>query len=124
MVVHSFNDKEQKIFNNAGQAWNHIIYWEQMKPGGESNPTGKLHSMIEDAFGGFDSFKDQFIQQSVGVFGSGWCWLAQNNDKLEKDNEYKNRKRTVAFDKKIIVRLTTVTLTSTLKIEKAKGAVI
>jgi len=83
VVVHSFNDKEQKIFNNAGQAWNHIIYWEQMKPGGENNPSGKLHSMIEDAFGGFDSFKDQFIQQSVGVFGSGWCWLVQNNDKLE-----------------------------------------
>ena len=20
---------------------------------------------------------------SVGVFGSGWCWLVQNNDKLE-----------------------------------------
>ena len=24
VVVESFKDKEQKIFNNAGQAWNHI----------------------------------------------------------------------------------------------------
>ena len=36
VVVESFKDKEQKIFNNAGQAWNHILYWDQMKPGGES----------------------------------------------------------------------------------------
>ena len=71
VVVESFKDKEQKIFNNAGQAWNHILYWNQMKPGGESSPSGRLHTMIEDSFGDFDSFKEQFVQQSVGVFGSG-----------------------------------------------------
>ena len=74
VVVESFKNKDQKIFNNAGQAWNHILYWDQMKPGGESAPSGKLHAMIEESFGDFDSFKDQFVQQSIGVFGSGWCW--------------------------------------------------
>ena len=83
VVVESFKDKEQKIFNNAGQAWNHILYWEQMTPGGESAPSGKLHSMIEESFGDFDTFKDQFVQQSVGVFGSGWCWLIQSDSSLE-----------------------------------------
>ena len=39
--------------------------------------------MIEDSFGDFDSFKEQFVQQSVGVFGSGWCWLVQNDSALE-----------------------------------------
>ena len=39
--------------------------------------------MIEESFGDFDSFKDQFVQQSVGVFGSGWCWLVQNDSSLE-----------------------------------------
>ena len=83
VVVHSFKDGEQKIFNNASQAWNHILYWNQMKPGGESTPIGKLHSMIEESFGDFDSFKNKFTQSSVGVFGSGWCWLVQNDNKLE-----------------------------------------
>ena len=83
VVVESFKDKEQKIFNNAGQAWNHILYWDQMKPGGETAPSGRLHTMIEKSFGDFDSFKDQFVQQSVGVFGSGWCWLVQNDSSLE-----------------------------------------
>ena len=83
VVVESFKDKEQKIFNNAGQAWNHILYWDQMKPGGETAPSGRLHTMIESSFGDFDSFKDQFVQQSVGVFGSGWCWLVQNDSSFE-----------------------------------------
>ena len=83
VVVESFKNKDQKIFNNAGQAWNHILYWDQMKPGGESAPSGKLHAMIEESFGDFDSFKDQFVQQSIGVFGSGWCWLVQNDSSLE-----------------------------------------
>lgn len=83
VVVHSFKDGEQKIFNNASQAWNHILYWNQMKPGGESTPIGKLHSMIEESFDDFDSFKNKFTQSSVGVFGSGWCWLVQNDNKLE-----------------------------------------
>ncbi len=83
VVVESFKDKEQKIFNNAGQAWNHILYWDQMKPGGETAPSGRLHTMIENSFGDIDSFKDQFVQQSVGVFGSGWCWLVQNDSSLE-----------------------------------------
>ena len=48
-----------------------------MKPGGETAPSGRLHTMIENSFGDFDSFKDQFVQHSVGVFGSGWCWLVQ-----------------------------------------------
>ena len=83
VVVSSFNDGAQKIFNNAGQAWNHIIYWEQMKPGGEKMPSGKMLEMINNSFESFDNFKEQFTQQSVGVFGSGWCWLVQNDNGLE-----------------------------------------
>ena len=34
------NPDTQKIFNNAGQAWNHILYWNQMQPGGSHTPSG------------------------------------------------------------------------------------
>ena len=77
------NSETQKIFNNAGQAWNHILYWNQMKPGGSNKPSGDLLSMIEESFESFDKFKEQFVAASVGVFGSGWCWLVQNDTNLE-----------------------------------------
>ena len=83
VVTGSFGNAEmQKIFNNAGQAWNHILYWNQMQPGGADAPSGELASKINDAFGGLDSFKEQFTAAAVGVFGSGWCWLVEENGGL------------------------------------------
>lgn len=83
VVRKSYGDKEfQKIFNNAGQAWNHIIYWEEMTPGGARNPSGILAQKIEEHFGGFDPFKDRFVQVAGAVFGSGWAWLVENNGVL------------------------------------------
>ncbi len=83
VVVESFQDGHKKVFNNAGQAWNHILYWEQMAPGGSNSPQGKLLEKINEAFGDFDTFKTDFTQQAVGVFGSGWAWLVEKDGKLE-----------------------------------------
>lgn len=83
VVQKSFGNKEyQKIFNNGGQAWNHIIYWEEMTPGGARQPSGALAQKLEEHFGGFDPFKDQFVQAAGGVFGSGWAWLVESNGAL------------------------------------------
>ena len=83
VVVESFQDGHKKVFNNAGQAWNHILYWEQMAPGGSNSPQGKLSEKINEAFGDLDTFKADFVQQAVGVFGSGWAWLVEKDGKLE-----------------------------------------
>lgn len=83
VVVESFQDGHKKVFNNAGQAWNHILYWEQMAPGGSNSPQGKLLEKINEAFGDLDTFKADFVQQAVGVFGSGWAWLVEKDGKLE-----------------------------------------
>ena len=83
VVVESFQDGHKKVFNNAGQAWNHILYWEQIAPGGSNSPQGKLLEKINEAFGDFDTFKTDFTQQAVGVFGSGWAWLVEKDGKLE-----------------------------------------
>lgn len=63
------------IFNNAGQAWNHDFYWKSMKPGGGGKPTGPVASKIDEAFGSFDKFKEEFSTAAGGHFGSGWVWL-------------------------------------------------
>jgi Fe-Mn family superoxide dismutase len=68
------------VFNNAAQAWNHTFYWNCMAPGAGGAPTGALAAAIDRDFGSFDAFKDAFSKASVGVFGSGWCWLAKNAD--------------------------------------------
>lgn len=75
---------EGGIFNNAAQAWNHILFWSCMSSDGGGEPTGELKSKIESAFGSFESFKEQFITAGKTLFGSGWVWLASDNSgKLE-----------------------------------------
>lgn len=83
VVQKSFgNQNYQKIFNNAGQAWNHIIYWEEMTPGGARKPSGSLAQKLEQHFGGFDQFKQEFTKIAGGVFGSGWAWLVESDGLL------------------------------------------
>lgn len=70
------------VFNNAAQVWNHTFFWSCMKPGGGGKPQGDLAARIEEAFGSFDKFAEQFKVAAVGRFGSGWAWLVLENGKL------------------------------------------
>lgn len=69
-----------KLFNNASQAWNHIFYFFQFSPDGMKEPSGELRKKIEEEFGSFDEFKKKFEQAGATLFGSGWVWLAADND--------------------------------------------
>src|SRR2546430_3918953 len=44
------NEKDKKIFNNAGQVWNHDFYWRSLSSR-ETQPDGKLAHAIERDFG-------------------------------------------------------------------------
>ena len=70
------------IFNNAGQHWNHIMFWQCMKPNGGGAMPSELENRIISDFGSVDKFKEDFIQAGVTQFGSGWAWLAIDNGKL------------------------------------------
>ena len=69
---------DQKMFNNAGQAWNHGFFWNVMAPGGGA-PKGALADAIE-RFGGLDQLKQKFVAAGVGQFGSGWAWAQAKPD--------------------------------------------
>ena len=69
------DEKNGKIFNNAAQTWNHTLFWNCMTPGGGGKPDGKIAGMIDDAFGGYDRFREAFVKAATGRFGSGWTWL-------------------------------------------------
>jgi Fe-Mn family superoxide dismutase len=67
------------VFNNAGQHWNHILFWLCMSPTGGGIP-GKLEAKIAADFGSVGAFKDAFKAGGVGQFGSGWVWLVLGGD--------------------------------------------
>jgi len=67
------------VFNNAGQHWNHIIFWNCMSPSGGKIP-GKLEAKINADFGSVQKFKDEFKAAGVSQFGSGWAWLVLGSD--------------------------------------------
>lgn len=74
------NGKFQAIFNNAAQAWNHNFFWHCMSADGGKAPKGVLLKKIEDAFGSYDQFCEDFTNAAVSQFGSGWAWLVEDKD--------------------------------------------
>lgn len=67
------------LFNNAAQVWNHTFYWNSLSPQGGGEPQGKLAQAIQQYFGSFAAFKEQFTQTAITTFGSGWAWLVQDS---------------------------------------------
>ena len=83
ICVDAFMAKDHPVINNIGQHYNHIHFWQWMKPnGGGKKVPAKLQKLV-DAHGGFDKVRTDFVQAGVTQFGSGWCWLALKGDKLE-----------------------------------------
>jgi Fe-Mn family superoxide dismutase len=74
------NDKEKKIFNNAGQVWNHDFYWRSLSPK-SGMPTGRLKAAIEE-FGGAGKLIEALAEAGKTQFGSGWAWLVSKNGQL------------------------------------------
>ena len=83
-VVKGSFGKNQPLFNNAGQHYNHIHFWKWMKPnGGGRNLPGAVQQAIDSDLGGYDKFRADFIAAGTGQFGSGWAWVSVKNGKLE-----------------------------------------
>ena len=68
------------IFNNAAQVWNHTFYWHCLSPQGGGEPQCKLAAAINQAFGSFTAFREQFSDAAVKNFGAGWTWLVKKPD--------------------------------------------
>jgi superoxide dismutase, Fe-Mn family len=69
------NAPDGPIFNNAAQVWNHTFYFEALTAAGKKVPAIKA---IDDQYGSFEAFKDEFSKAAIGLFGSGWLWLVVN----------------------------------------------
>ena len=75
-------DIKPAVRNNGGGHANHSFFWEIMAPNAGGEPTGAIKEAINEAFGDFSSFKEEFKKAAAGRFGSGWAWLVLENGKL------------------------------------------
>jgi Fe-Mn family superoxide dismutase len=83
VITASFG-KNVGVFNNAGQVFNHDLFWKSIKPGGGGKKLpAALAAKIDSDLGGFDKFREAFIQAGLTQFGSGWAWLSLKDGKLE-----------------------------------------
>ncbi len=68
-------EKRTAVRNNGGGHANHSFFWVLLTPGGSQQPTGDLATTIDQTFGSFDAFKEEFQKKTAAQFGSGWGWL-------------------------------------------------
>ena len=68
--------KDQKIYNNAAQHWNHTFFWHCITPF-KSEPEGELLKTIVSKWGSVEGLIKDFSKEAVGNFGSGWIWLVR-----------------------------------------------
>ncbi|MFJ5758028.1 superoxide dismutase [Neobacillus sp. NPDC093182] len=71
------------VRNNGGGHANHSLFWQILAPNGGGAPSGELADAINNKFGSFESFKDEFAKAATTRFGSGWAWLSVSNGELE-----------------------------------------
>jgi Fe-Mn family superoxide dismutase len=83
VVKGAYAAKNQGLINNVGQHYNHTHFWNWMKKGGGGRKIpGKLDRLVQP-YGGFEKMRGDFINAGVTQFGSGWCWLAIKDGRLE-----------------------------------------
>ena len=84
IMIHTCNNKaEIGLFNNAAQIWNHTFFWNCMTPNHKKLENSTLLESINNSFGSYEEFRKIFIDTALKQFGSGWCWLVKDGEKLK-----------------------------------------
>jgi Fe-Mn family superoxide dismutase len=74
IALMALESKEQVLFNQAAQHFNHTFYWNCVTPNG-TQLGDKLKKAIEKDFKSVEEFKKEFESKGMANFGSGWTWL-------------------------------------------------
>lgn len=68
------------VRNNGGGHFNHSLFWNILGPNKGGEPKGILLDKINEAFGSFENFKNEFNKAAATRFGSGWAWLVVDKE--------------------------------------------
>ncbi|NCN39520.1 MAG: superoxide dismutase [Candidatus Aenigmarchaeota archaeon CG_4_10_14_0_8_um_filter_37_24] len=74
-------DIRTAVINHGGGHANHSFFWPILKK--DVKPKGEILQAIENKFGSWQKFKEQFSDAAAKLFGSGWAWLVVNRKELE-----------------------------------------
>lgn len=89
--------EDEAIRTNAGGVYNHELYFSSLTPS-YRDPSGILAERIEADFGSLEALNEQLANAGMNVTGSGWVWLAENQNGGLEVLTTKNQE-TVDFDK-------------------------
>ena len=73
-IVKQISKYNTTIRNNAGGAFNHVLFWKMLSPTPQK-PNGVVLDEIVKNFGSYRKFKERFESVAKKRFGSGWVWL-------------------------------------------------
>lgn len=96
------------VRNNVGGHANHTLFWQLLAPagkGGGGEPTGALAAEMDETFGSFASFKEQFAKAATTRFGSGWAWMGFDAEGKMHVGSTANQDSPVIFGHKPILGL-------------------
>jgi len=80
-LMKNISKQSTAVRNNGGGHFNHSLFWTILSPTGGGNPTGAIADAVNEKFGSFEAFKDEFSKAAATRFGSGWAWLCVSADK-------------------------------------------
>ncbi len=81
------NSVRLAVRNQGGGHYNHSLFWTVMSPNGGGEPSGELAARIDEQYGSFDAFVEQFNAKATALFGSGWVWLTKNLETIALPNQ-------------------------------------
>lgn len=68
------------VRNNGGGYFNHALFWQVLTPFSAELKNVELRDAITKFFGNFQHMKDEFSEEGMKLFGSGWVWLIKKHD--------------------------------------------
>jgi superoxide dismutase len=77
-ILKNLNLTDTEVRNDAGGNYNHKFFFDELAANAGGEPEGELLESINRDFGSFEEFRNQFVETSLKIPGSGWTWLVSD----------------------------------------------
>ena len=67
-------------FNRAGSYMHNLFFPQLQPPKRQNRPSGSVLALINDKYGSFEDFKEEWLKTAMSIQGSGWVYLSTSGD--------------------------------------------